>query len=826
MRRVKDILLAVLPILLAGPANLTAQSYRLYGLNFSPYLDGQSPDLGTRISEAQIRQRLAIIAPDTRWVRTFGATDGLENVPRIAREFGLQVAMGAWLSADLATNELQLAALIAAARDGYVDLAIVGSEVLLRHDLTEQQLIGYINRFRQQVPGVPVTTADVYSELLSRAALLSAVDVVLANYYPYWEGASVDVAVAVLHGWHQLVRAASGGKPVIVSESGWPSAGNTIGSAVPSASNASAFFLNFVSWARANGTPYFYFEAFDESWKAVYEGPQGAAWGIWDKNGVLKPGMQAAFNGNTVPDNWSGNALPGGPGTPSLDFTFVTPYGSTAKLEGQAWHVAPAQFRVVVFIQVSAQWWTKPFQNQPVTQLLPDGSFQTAIVTGGFDQQATRIIAFLIPNSYTPPLLLGAASIPQELYVNAAAYRDVTRTPASISGRVTDSFGIGVKEVTLELAGPVALRTTTQATGDYSFYDLTAGANYTVTPSRPGFRFQPVSASLANVTGGAGQDFSASSLPAPPTLVYPPDGSTGIPSTATLTWTAAFPAAGYDVQLGPSLPPPYVGSTAGTVYSTPLVPGTKYYWRTIAKNTSGTSPSPIWSFTTSPADGIAPSCVITAPTANATFTTNASSITLSGTCTDNTGVTQVTWENDRGGRGVAAGTATWTVGPIALLPGVNVVTIRATDTVGNQGADVITVEYRPTQGAALRFVAVTPCRLMDTRAGQGRSGPFGPPILEAAQTRTVPVPQGACGIPATARAYSLNFTVVPSGPLSFLTTWPVGLSQPLVSTLNSFEGRVVANAALVPAGVGGSIQVFVTDRTEVIVDVNGYFVEQ
>ncbi|HXN47245.1 MAG TPA: hypothetical protein VN893_11430, partial [Bryobacteraceae bacterium] len=86
-----------------------------------------------------------------------------------------------------------------------------------------------------------------------------------------------------------------------------------------------------------------------------------------------------------------------------------------------------------------------------------------------------------------------------------------------------------------------------------------------------------------------------------------------------------------------------------------------------------------------------------------------------------------------------------------------------------------------------------------------------------------PIPTGGCGIPPTAAAYSVNVTVVPDGMLSYLTTWPAGASQPGVSTLNSWDGAVVANAALVPAGTSGAISVYVTNPTHVILDVNGYF---
>lgn len=123
----------------------------------------------------------------------------------------------------------------------------------------------------------------------------------------------------------------------------------------------------------------------------------------------------------------------------------------------------------------------------------------------------------------------------------------------------------------------------------------------------------------------------------------------------------------------------------------------------------------------------------------------------------------------------------------------------------------------------LPFVPVAPCRVMDTRATEGKSGAFGPPTPAGGSKRTVPIPQSACNIPATAQAYSFNVTVVPQGSLGYLTIWPAGQPQPLVSTLNSFDGRIVANAAIVPAGANGAVDVFVTNPADVILDINGYF---
>ncbi|MFZ0314045.1 MAG: S53 family peptidase, partial [Candidatus Korobacteraceae bacterium] len=123
---------------------------------------------------------------------------------------------------------------------------------------------------------------------------------------------------------------------------------------------------------------------------------------------------------------------------------------------------------------------------------------------------------------------------------------------------------------------------------------------------------------------------------------------------------------------------------------------------------------------------------------------------------------------------------------------------------------------------ALQFVPVTPCRIVDTR---GPTGPFGGPSLQGGgAARSFAIPSGPCsGIPSNAAAYSLNVTAVPHGSLSYLTAWPTGLTQPLISTLNSYDGRVKANAAIVPAGDGEAVSVYATNTTDLLLDIDGYF---
>ncbi len=125
-----------------------------------------------------------------------------------------------------------------------------------------------------------------------------------------------------------------------------------------------------------------------------------------------------------------------------------------------------------------------------------------------------------------------------------------------------------------------------------------------------------------------------------------------------------------------------------------------------------------------------------------------------------------------------------------------------------------------TNASALAFYSITPCRIADTR---NATGALGGPSLTSGGTRTFPILSSSCGIPSTAQAYSLNFAAVPHGPLGFLTAWPTGRTQPLVASLNALTGTVTANAVIVPSGTNGSVDVFSTNATDLVIDVDGYF---
>ncbi|MEO1514674.1 MAG: glycosyl hydrolase family 17 protein [Bacteroidota bacterium] len=253
----------------------------IHGICFSSYVEGQEP--GTIIGEEQIRRRIEIIKPYAKWVRTFSCTDGNELIPAIAKQNGMKTMVGAWLSDDRELNEREITNLVQIAKEGHADLVAVGNEVLYRKELTEEELLQYIHRVKEQLPGVEVGYVDAYYEFRNRPAITEACDVIYANCYPFWEGCHIDYSLPYMKTMYQMAVDAGKGKRVVISETGWPSQGTNFKASEPSFENAMRYFINTQQWSTEDQIEVMYFSSFDESWKVGDEGDVGAYWGIWDK---------------------------------------------------------------------------------------------------------------------------------------------------------------------------------------------------------------------------------------------------------------------------------------------------------------------------------------------------------------------------------------------------------------------------------------------------------------------------------------------------------------------------------------------------------------
>jgi len=274
------------------PAKKLAELWRetlengMHGICFSLYEDGQKP--GDIITAEQVNRRIQILKPYSKWVRSFSCIEGNEHIPRIAKENGMQTLVGAWLGDDLELNEKEIESLITLAKEGCVDIAAVGNEVMYRGDFTEDQLLKYIKRVKEALPNIPVGYVDAYYEFSHRPRITEICDVILTNCYPYWEGCPIEYSLPHMQSMFNSAKDAGQGKRVIITETGWPSEGGSLKGAVATNENAMKYFIESQNWSKFNDIEIFYFSSFDESWKVGPEGAVGAYWGLWDKNEKLK----------------------------------------------------------------------------------------------------------------------------------------------------------------------------------------------------------------------------------------------------------------------------------------------------------------------------------------------------------------------------------------------------------------------------------------------------------------------------------------------------------------------------------------------------------
>jgi glucan 1,3-beta-glucosidase len=259
---------------------------KIHGICFSLYEGDQQP--GDIVSDDQIIRRLKILKPYTTSIRTFSSLGEHSRIVEIAKDMGFKTLVGAWLSDDFESNDKEIEGLIQLANKGLVDVAAVGNEVIYRKELSEEQLISYINNVKENIKNIPVGYVDAYYEFRDRPNITNACDVILANCYPFWEGCAAEYSLLYMKDMFNEALKASNGKKVIITETGWPSQGSGLWGAHPSYRNYLKYFINAQLWSKEKEIEMFYFSSFDESWKVDAEGDVGAYWGLWDKEEILK----------------------------------------------------------------------------------------------------------------------------------------------------------------------------------------------------------------------------------------------------------------------------------------------------------------------------------------------------------------------------------------------------------------------------------------------------------------------------------------------------------------------------------------------------------
>jgi exo-beta-1,3-glucanase (GH17 family) len=269
-----------------------APSARVPCVSYAPYRGSQTPfDEDLVISPKQIENDLRHLATMTGCVRTYAIDQGVDQVPRIARDLGMKVMLGAWVSYERAKNEKELAGVIDLARryPETISAIVVGNEVLLRREQPAAELAAMIRRVRAAAD-LPVTYADVWEFWRKHPEVADAVDFVTIHTLPYWEDEPVGIDRAIPHVeriWRRM-RDEFHGKPVFIGEAGWPSAGRMRGAALPSPVNQARFVRELMAVAEREGIGINLIESFDQPWKRRLEGTVGVHWGLLDEDRMPK----------------------------------------------------------------------------------------------------------------------------------------------------------------------------------------------------------------------------------------------------------------------------------------------------------------------------------------------------------------------------------------------------------------------------------------------------------------------------------------------------------------------------------------------------------
>jgi len=259
---------------------------KLECVSYAPFRSDQTPhNPNLIVSPEQIAEDLAELAKISRCVRTYSIDNGLDKVPELASRAGLKVLLGVWIGRDRAKNALLIDHAVALVKDhpGTVTSLIVGSEVLLRGEMTVSDLGEIIRSVRPRV-NVPVTYADVWEFWLRYRELGAEVDFVTVHFLPYWEDvpARAEDAAAHVDEIRRQVALAFPGKEILIGETGWPSHGRMRDGALPSRINQARFVSEILERARRDNFRVNLFEAYDEPWKRRWEGTVGGYWGLFD----------------------------------------------------------------------------------------------------------------------------------------------------------------------------------------------------------------------------------------------------------------------------------------------------------------------------------------------------------------------------------------------------------------------------------------------------------------------------------------------------------------------------------------------------------------
>ncbi len=348
---------------------------KLYGIAYGAFRDGQSP-IGAYPSEAEVKEDMKVLRDFARGIRTYSVARIQQEIPRLAKRRRLVCYAGAHISSDREANALEVERLLDVARNCRRGGIAIGNEVLPAEGRESHRTLppGELAELIRQVKGdkrirrmrIPVGYAEAYEvlgdyrESQALGELVAELDFLMVNAHPYWAGQSIEGAADWVYAAWQEAQGWYPGKRIIIGETGWPTAGETQGEAVPSEENQRIFLEDFVALALEENIPYFFFEAFDERWKSELSGRESEAhWGLWHSDRSVKQRVGDFF---TSPPALAEILRParcgGGP-------------GRMHRISGRVYGIERGErssYRLVIYAKTN-QWYIQPFVAEPFTKI-------------------------------------------------------------------------------------------------------------------------------------------------------------------------------------------------------------------------------------------------------------------------------------------------------------------------------------------------------------------------------------------------------------------------------------------------------------------------
>jgi len=292
-----------------NPLQLQPWTKTTMGVTFDPMRKQDTQTSNTFPSEADIDHDLSLLANKVHAVRTYSVLKGLDKIPELAAKYNLNTTVGAWIDGNLEKNRQEIETLINVSRQNNPKIVrvMVGNEVLLRAEITADQLIEYIREVKKNT-WRPVSTSETWDVWIKHPELVNEVDFIAVHILPYWEGIAAEDAVDYVFDRYHAVQQAYPNKPIVITEVGWPSDGQPFKHATASVSNQAKFLREFLNRADAEKVTYYIVEAFDQPWKMSLEGSAGAYWGIFNADRQPKYPMDSDVI--TMPnwENWATGA--------------------------------------------------------------------------------------------------------------------------------------------------------------------------------------------------------------------------------------------------------------------------------------------------------------------------------------------------------------------------------------------------------------------------------------------------------------------------------------------------------------------------------------